>query len=206
MALIALPDESTSATPEQRLAENWREIRQAIASEADVLAQCHVDAPHCTSIGAKRFLTIVAAARSRVGRARLGEVNRAVNLAIRPNRGLVHDRGTERWTAPIDTLTRGAGDCEDYAIAKFAALRAVGIDEEHLRLMIVRDVVLREDHAVLTAELDGRWLILDNRHMAMIEMTQAKQYVPLFALGVDGIRRVDVDGSRGSTGTTPGRH
>jgi hypothetical protein len=60
------------------------------------------------------------------------------------------------------TLTRG-GDCEDYAIAKFVALRRAGIAADDLRIVIMRDTNHGEDHAVAAARLDGRWLTLDNR-------------------------------------------
>ena len=86
---------------------------------------------------------------------------------------------------------------------KIAALRAAGIGEENLRLVVVHDVKLREDHAVLAARLDGRWLILDNRRLLMLEDSQLPNYVPLFTLGIDGIRRVD--GRRLAAGQFPPR-
>jgi predicted transglutaminase-like cysteine proteinase len=181
----------TAAASDERLSANWSRVRREIASDADLLARCRVDAARCPSVGAARFLAIIAAARTRDGRARLGEVNRAINLAIRPMSDLAQYGVIDRWAAPLDALARGAGDCEDYAFAKCAALRASGIGEEDLRLVVVRDVKLREDHAVLAARRDGRWLILDNRRLLMLEDSQLPNYVPLFTLGIDGIRRVD---------------
>ena len=181
----------TVVASDERLSANWSRVRREIASDADLLASCRADATHCPSAGARRFLAIVAAAGTRNGRARLGEVNRAINLAIRPMSDLAQYGVIDRWAAPLDALARGAGDCEDYAIAKYAALRVAGIGEEDLRLVVVRDVKLREDHALLAVRLDGRWLVLDNRRLLMLEDSQLPNYVPLFTLGIDGIRRVD---------------
>ena len=181
----------TSSASEERIGPKWEGVRRDIASEADMLARCRADAAHCPSVGATRFLAVVSAAKSRAGRARLGEVNRAINLAIRPMSDLAQYGVIDRWAAPIEVLARGAGDCEDYAIAKYAALRAAGIGEDDLRLMVVRDTKLREDHAVLAARLDETWLILDNRRLLMLQDTELPNYVPLFTLGVDGIRHVD---------------
>jgi predicted transglutaminase-like cysteine proteinase len=181
----------TAIASDERLSAKWSDVRREIASDADLLARCRADAAHCPSVGAERFLAIVAAARIRDGRARLGEVNRAINLAIRPMSDLAQYGVIDRWAAPLDSLARGAGDCEDYAIAKYAALRASGIGEEDLRLVVVRDVKLREDHAVLAVRLDGRWLVLDNRRLLMLEDSRLPNYVPLFTLGVDSVRRVD---------------
>jgi predicted transglutaminase-like cysteine proteinase len=180
----------TASAAEERLTAKWKGVRRDMASEADLLARCAVDAT-CPSVGATRFLAIVAAAKSRTGRARLGEVNRAVNLALRPMSDLAQYGVVDHWAPPLEALTRGAGDCEDYAIAKYAALRAAGISEEDLRLVVVHDNKLREDHAVLAARLDGAWLVLDNRRLLMLPDAELPNYVPLFTLGADGIRRVD---------------
>lgn len=42
------------------------------------------------------------------------------------------------WATPLETLVRGRGDCEDFAIAKYISLLALGIPESSLRLIYVR--------------------------------------------------------------------
>lgn len=84
--------------------------------------------------------------------------------------------------SPLATFQRGAGDCEDYAIAKLAALRLAGVAPEDLRIVFVRDTQVAEEHAVAAARLDGHWLMLDNRRMAMVEDETARTYQPLFVL------------------------
>ena len=83
-----------------------------------------------------------------------------------------------------DTLNRGRGDCEDYALLKYALLREAGFAEDDLRLAIVRLPLLQQDHAVLAVRLEGRWLVLDNRRFAMLD---ARDYADeaLFVLGGD---------------------
>ena len=76
------------------------------------------------------------------------------------------------------TFAIGGGDCEDYAIAKFVALQEAGISPDDLRIVIMRDDVRDEDHAVVAARLDGNWLMLDNRHMVLIEDHQMRRYRP----------------------------
>ncbi len=83
----------------------------------------------------------------------------------------------------------GAGDCEDYAIAKFVALRLAGVSPDDLRIVIMRDTVRGEDHAVAAARLDGRWLTLDNRRMAMVEDADIRNYRPLFVIDQSGVMR-----------------
>src|SRR5215470_4329613 len=155
----------------------WHALEAEINADLVLLARCRADANEC-SPAAQRFLTIVEIARARSGRARLGEVNRAVNLAIRPMSDLAQHGIIDRWSAPLATFTSGAGDCEDYAIAKYVALREAGMAGEDLRLVIVRHQPTFEDHAVLAARLDGRWLVLDHtgvQHVAQSSTPSARE-------------------------------
>jgi predicted transglutaminase-like cysteine proteinase len=170
------------------LSEKWRNVERQIDDEMLVLALCEEDHSKCTSPAAKKFLAIVDAGKAKDGRARAGEINRGVNLAARPGDDLALYGETDVWRAPLAFLTTGAGDCEDYAIAKFVALRAAGIAGSDLRIVILRDTLRQEDHAVASIRLDGRWWLLDNRRMAMVEDVQLLNHQPLFVLDLNGVR------------------
>jgi predicted transglutaminase-like cysteine proteinase len=159
----------------------WHSVERAMTTEQSMIVHCRINPEACASPAARRFLAIVEAARTREGRARVGEINRAINLAIRPMSDLAQHGVPDVWSSPLATLTSGAGDCEDYAIAKFAALREVGFADDDLRLLVVRDPAAHEYHAVAAVRLDGQWLILDNRRMALVEAGHMT-YEPLFSL------------------------
>ena len=57
-----------------------------------------------------------------------------------------------------------------------------------LQLVLVRDRAVRQDHAVLAARLDDRWLILDNRRSELIADTEASSFTPLFAINHRGVQ------------------
>lgn len=182
---------ATSALSEGPLRAKWLEVERAITAEANVIAGCETDPDNCTSRPAMRFIEIVKAAAARDGLARLGEINRAFNLSIRP----VSDRAQygveDHWTSPLATLAAGAGDCEDYAIAKLVALRAAGIPADDLRLVIIRETATGEDHAVVTARTGGHWRVLDNRTFVMIDDSELDKYRPLFAIDAEGAKRFE---------------
>ena len=171
------------------LREKWLGVQRRLEDEMVQLALCEGDREGCASPAALQFLDIVDAAKGREGRARLGQINRAVNLAIRPVSDLAQYGQIDVWTSPLATLARGAGDCEDYAIAKFVALRRAGVAPDDLRIVIMFDQVRREDHAVAAARLDGRWLTLDNRRMAMVEDAHLADYRPIFLIDAEGVKR-----------------
>src|SRR6202045_3858943 len=168
------------------LREKWLGVQRKLDDEQVQLALCDGDRERCVSPAALRFLAIVDNARAREGLARLGEINRAINLAIRPMSDLAQYGEVDVWSSPLATFGQGAGDCEDYAIAKFVALRQAGISPDDLRIVIMRDTIHGEDHAVAAVRLDGRWLMLDNRRMAMVEDGDVRNYRPLFVIDQTG--------------------
>jgi predicted transglutaminase-like cysteine proteinase len=169
------------------LREKWRAVERKLEDEAVQLALCDGDRDRCVSPAALRLLAIVDGARIRDGRARLGEINRAINLAIRPMSDLAQYGAIDVWSSPLATFTSGAGDCEDYAIAKIVALRLAGVSPDDLRIVVMRDTIHGEDHAVAAARLDGHWLMLDNRRMAMVEDGSVRNYRPSFVIDQYGV-------------------
>lgn len=177
----------TFRAPEGVLWGKWRGVRAAMAEEAPSIARCQRDDETC-SVGERKFVGAVRAAAGASDRlARLEIINRAVNQAVRYVNDYQQHGVADLWTAPLVTLRVGLGDCEDYAIAKYAMLRAAGFAETELKVLLVRDLAVRQDHAVLAARLDGRWLVLDNRRSALMEGRDLKSFMPLFALDERGV-------------------
>ncbi len=79
------------------------------------------------------------------------------------------------------------GDCEDYAIAKFALLLDAGVAEKDLKILLVRDTAVRQDHAVLAVRVDRHWLALDNRWSRLSETRDLPSFMPLFAIDHGGV-------------------
>lgn len=171
------------------LREKWLGVERKLDDERVQLALCDGDRANCVSPAALRFLAIVDSARTREGRARLGEINRAINLAIKPMSDMAQHGQIDVWSSPLDTFGTGAGDCEDYAIAKFVALRMAGVSPDDVRIVVIHDTVRGEDHAVAMARLEDRWLALDNRRMAMVEDADVRNYRPLYVIDQHGLMR-----------------
>ena len=164
----------------------WADLQSRILAEKETLAACRSGDRPCPA-AARRFLSIVEHARQREGRARLGEINRAINLSIRPMSDLAQYGVEDYWAAPLEALSSGAGDCEDYAIAKYVALEESGIAPADLQLEIVRDVKHKTTHAVVAVRYKDEWLILDNRTLRIVNAEET-HYYPLLALDHEGVR------------------
>lgn len=55
----------------------------------------------------------------------------------------------------------------------------------------MRDTIHGEGHAVAMARLDGHWLTLDNRRMAMVADADVRNYRPLFVIDDRGVMRYE---------------
>jgi predicted transglutaminase-like cysteine proteinase len=179
---------STAVVTTGALLEKWLDVERQVDDERLVLEICKENRASCQSQAALQFLAIVNSARALEGRARLGEINRAINLKIKAKSDLALYGADDVWSPPLATFAIGAGDCEDYAIAKFVALQETGVSADDLRIVILRDDLRKEYHAVVAARLDGNWLMLDNRHMIMVEDQQVRDYHPLFLIDHGGVK------------------
>jgi predicted transglutaminase-like cysteine proteinase len=166
----------------------WRLVELKIRSEIETLDRCRTTLEFCPP-SAQDFLAIIAEGRERSGLARIGVINRAINLAITPTSDLAQWGVIDRWSTPLETFTTRRGDCEEYAIAKYVALEQAGVGDEDLRLIIVRDLVVSENHAIVAARWGGKWFILDNRWLALVEDNEMHRLRPLFVLNNDSVRQ-----------------
>lgn len=168
------------------ISAKWADLQARIQLEQEALAACRAGSTNCPA-AARRFLHIVELGRQRQGRARLAEINRAVNFSIRPVSDWAQYGVADFWSAPLATLSAGKGDCEDYAVLKYAALREAGIAPENVRLLLVYYPRRRTNHAVVAVHVDEEWLLLDDSTLIMANSSDARHYRPLFVLDHRGI-------------------
>ena len=163
---------ATERVSDGEILRKWRGVQSEIRENNKVLARCREDASSCP-LAARRFLAIVDEGRARSGRARIGVINRGINLAIIPTSDLVQWGVVDRWSPPLETFTTHRGDCEDYAIAKYVALRAAGVAPKDVKLVVVRNTDASENHAIVSVRLDGAWVTLDNRRLTLVPDREA---------------------------------
>ena len=89
------------------------------------------------------------------------------------------------WSSPGEFFSK-FGDCEDYAIAKFLTLRALGVPAANLRVVVVQDLNLKVGHAILAVYLSAGTLVLDNQIKPVVRAETVHHYQPLFSLSETG--------------------
>lgn len=89
---------------------------------------------------------------------------------------------SDYWATPVEFLKHG-GDCEDYAIAKYVALRALGVSEERLRVVIVQDLSKNIPHAILVVYTQDGPVVLDNQNKDVLNADSLRgRYKPIFSI------------------------
>ncbi len=95
------------------------------------------------------------------------------------------------WASPLETLERRAGDCEDYAIAKYFSLAAAGVPTARLRMVYVRARMQGQSlaHMVLAyhAQPGAEPLILDNLRPEVLPASQRTDLTPVFSFNTEGL-------------------
>ena len=89
------------------------------------------------------------------------------------------------WETPFEFLAK-SGQCQDYSIAKFMLLRAAGVPNELLRVVVLRDRRLGLDHAVTVAYVDGEALMLDNQIPEVVPVASVHHYQPYYSINETG--------------------
>lgn len=104
-------------------------------------------------------------------------VNRWVNRHVR----YVDDAYGDEWAPAFVTLTRGWGDCEDLAIAKMELLKAIGIPQDDMFVVLLREKYRRIEHAILSVRRNDRMYVLDSRTDRILPAEQVDDYLPTFS-------------------------
>lgn len=93
---------------------------------------------------------------------------------------------SDYWETPNEFFVRG-GDCEDYAIAKYAWLRYLGVPDSRLRIAMVYDRLKQAEHMILVAYTEsGQPLYLDSQLKDARTRNDFARYWPLYSINREG--------------------
>nr|WP_239482067.1 transglutaminase-like cysteine peptidase [Pseudomonas insulae] len=121
--------------------------------------------------------------------AQLTAVNRFFNTQLRFSDDQRIWRQVDYWATPVESLLKGAGDCEDYAIGKYFSLRELGVPADKLRITYVKALRLNQAHMVLTyyEKPDAVPLVLDNLIGSILPASQRNDLLPVYAFNGEGL-------------------
>lgn len=120
---------------------------------------------------------------------KLKQVNDFFNLNALFVDDIIHWKIEDYWATPLEFLATGAGDCEDFAIAKYFTLKELGIDENKMRITYVKALRLNQAHMVLTFFASPKSVpeVLDNLIPDIRPATQRSDLLPVYSFNGTGL-------------------
>jgi len=112
---------------------------------------------------------------------------------VKYRRDSAHWKKNDYWASPFEFLGTGAGDCEDYAIAKYFTLRQLGVPDEKLRITYVklkqRGTKYEQAHMVLTYyhKPTSTPIVLDNVNKKLKLATKRPDLRPVYSFNAGGL-------------------
>lgn len=96
---------------------------------------------------------------------------------------------TDYWATPVEFLASGGGDCEDFSLAKYFTIKALGVSEKKLNMTYVKAVQLKQAHMVVTyfPTPGSIPLVLDNLVGTIQPATKRKDLVPVYSFNGSGL-------------------
>lgn len=134
-------------------------------------------------------------------REQLNAVNRFFNQQLSFQDDMRIWRQIDYWATPVESLIKAAGDCEDYALAKYFSLRHLGIPSEKLRITYVKALTRNQAHMVLTfySSPTADPLVLDNLIDEIHPASQRKDLLPVYAFNAEGLYLPGTHGGKRSS-------
>jgi len=164
----------------------WQAIRERLDAEARAVRDCLAGAV-CQSPAAADIAAHLKDLSALATLDKAEAVQRIVNA-----RPYVDDRSqfgvSDLWQTPLSFWANG-GDCEDYAIAKYMALRVLGFSDAQLRLTIMTRRTDREIHAVLLVAVGADWYVADNLKRGLRRLDGYDGWKPEFSVSDAGFWR-----------------
>ena len=95
----------------------------------------------------------------------------------------------DHWATPLEFLSKGVGDCEDFAIAKYLTLVLLGVPQEKLRLdyVFVRSAGTTLGHVVVTYSDNGTVVVLDGANVKVNGASEFKPAAYIFSFNLSGV-------------------
>jgi predicted transglutaminase-like cysteine proteinase len=173
------------------------------AFDALRMEQAAVRQGGAATLGLKALQALLSRAADQTDDARLDAVNQFFNRRIQFRSDQEVWGLADYWASPIELLEKGQGDCEDYVIAKYFSLLALGMPTAKLRLVYVRAQLGGEGgvvqaHMVLAYyptppttpvpnAVQAEPLILDNLISDIRPASRRPDLTPVFSFNSDGL-------------------
>ena len=162
-----------------RALPQWTRVMASSQAQVDAMTSCDPERNNC-STAALSWQKIIREAREQAAFEQLKTVNAYFNRW--PYRLDIDVYGeSEYWATPQEFL-RLSGDCEDYSITKYYALKQLGIPVERMRIVMLIDTIRGIPHAILAVKQGDGTYVLDNLTDMVLSHQRYEHYKPQYSV------------------------
>lgn len=140
---------------------------------------------------ARELADVIEEIRSVAVSEQVASINTFFNRRIRYVEDDVLYGQEDYWASPVEMIGHAAGDCEDFAIAKYLMLRVLGVRNEQLRLIYVRAAIGGNSRAHMVLgyypEPQRQPLILDSLISNLLPADERTNLTPVFSFNSEGL-------------------
>ncbi|MGB0749506.1 MAG: transglutaminase-like cysteine peptidase [Magnetospiraceae bacterium] len=180
-----IPGNGLFGAQEQRIGDTapfgrWREVRQRAQEEAALRSTSPCMPWESQLCGYQAYQKLLVELQNVPALERAHRINRFFNSVPYGTDRAVWGR-VDYWATPGELLS-ARGDCEDYAVAKYMALRALGFAAEELRLVGVWDTRRRTQHALTAVRIGDQVWLLDNQSIDLVNARNNTRYRLIYSI------------------------
>jgi len=162
-----------------RALPQWSRVMATAEGQIEAMMSCRPEQDTC-SAAALSWQKIMREARGLPPFEQLTTVNAYFNRW--PYRLDIDIYGvSEFWATPQEFL-RLSGDCEDYCITKYYALKQLGVPVERMRIVLLIDTIRNIPHAVLAVKHGQESYVLDNLSDLVLPHKRYSHYLPQYSV------------------------
>jgi predicted transglutaminase-like cysteine proteinase len=162
-----------------RALPQWTRVMALAQSQVDAMSSCNPERNGCSS-AALSWQKIIREARGQAAFEQLKTVTAYFNRW--PYRLDIDVYGeSEYWATPQEFL-RLSGDCEDYSITKYYALKQLGVPIDRMRIVMLFDTIRGIAHAVLAVKQGDETYVLDNLTDMVLPHQRYEHYRPQYSV------------------------
>jgi len=158
---------------------NWTRVMASAETQTEALYSCNANVQTCSS-AALSWQKIIKQSQGLPPMAQIKEVNKYFNRW--PYSLDIDVYGvSDYWATPGEFL-KLSGDCEDYSITKYYALRKLGFSIDDMRIVLLKDNIRNIAHAILAVKLNDETYVLDNVSDLVLSHLKYEHYVPQYSV------------------------
>ena len=117
----------------------------------------------------------------------LHTINTTVNSSFIYQTDKITFGKSDYWASPLEFVEKLGGDCEDFAIFKYFTLLKAGIPASDMRIVIAKDHIRDNAHAVLVVNVNDLWYVLDNTTFEIKTTDATKHLQTIYQVNNEGI-------------------